>query len=259
MADLTRLVDIMARLRDPAGGCPWDLDQDFSTIAPYTIEEAYEVADAIEREDYEALRSELGDLLFQAVFHARLAEEAGHFTITDVIEAISTKMIDRHPHVFGDAEIATAQDQTVNWETLKAQERAARGADGVLDDVPRALPALLRAEKLTKRAARVGFDWPTLDDVYAKLDEELNELRSAATPAEREEEVGDVLFCIANLARKMGVDPEKALQATNAKFIRRFHHVETALFTAGSSVEEATLEEMDRHWNEQRIADKQQV
>jgi MazG family protein len=256
MESFSKLVEIMARLRTPQTGCPWDIEQDFSTIAPYTVEEAYEVADAIERNDLQALKSELGDLLFQVVFHARMAEEMGAFTVEDVVAAISQKMVDRHPHVFGDADIADADAQTENWEKLKAKERAERGQAGVLDDVPRALPALLRAEKLSKRAARGGFDWPEIDQVYDKLDEEIDELKQARSKEEQVEELGDVLFCIANLARKMGLDPEAALQATNNKFRRRFEYVESALKAEGSSVEDADLDEMEEHWNAIRRADK---
>jgi len=230
---IERLLGIMARLRDPDRGCPWDREQNFATIAPYTIEEAYEVADAIERADRAALKDELGDLLFQVVFHARMAEEEGLFAFADVAEAISDKMLRRHPHVFGDAEIADAAAQTEAWETHKAKEReAAGGHDSVLDDVALALPALLRAAKIQRRAARIGFDWPGTDPtpVFAKLDEEIGELKAALAdegdPGAVEDELGDVLFAAVNLARKLNVEPEAALRRATGKFERRFRRLE---------------------------------
>ena len=219
----------MARLRDPADGCPWDLAQDFATIAPYAIEEAYEVADAIARDDFAALRSELGDLLFQVIFHARMADEAGHFALDDVIDGVCAKMERRHPHIFGSAARATdAEAQKADWETIKAEERAA-GSNGVvsaLDGVAIALPALLRAEKLQSRAARVGFDWPDIGSVRAKVAEELTEFDNATSDAHRSEEAGDLLFVVVNLLRRHGINPEDALRAGNCKFERRFRAME---------------------------------
>ena len=225
------LLDIMARLRDPQHGCPWDREQDFATIAPYTIEEAYEVADAIERRDMTALKDELGDLLLQVVFHARMAEEAGLFAFDDVANAISDKMIRRHPHVFGDVEIASVAAQNEAWEAHKAAERqAGGGAQSVLDGIALAFPALLRAAKVSGRAARIGFDWPDARSVIAKIDEELAEIEAeiaAGAGSERlEDEVGDLLFAAANLARKMDIEPETALRRATAKFERRFRKVE---------------------------------
>lgn len=223
---IERLVTIMARLRDPVSGCEWDVAQDFASIAPYTIEEAYEVADAIARDDMAELKDELGDLLLQVVFHARMAEEAGHFALPDVVAAISDKMERRHPHIFGDVD----EGGHHLWEQIKAAERAAKGqADvppGALDGVALGLPALLRAEKLQNRAARVGFDWPDTEGPRAKIDEEIAEIEAAITPAETEDEVGDLLFSVVNWARKLGVDPEAALRGANSKFERRFKAME---------------------------------
>jgi len=218
---IDRLTTIMARLRDPNTGCDWDVAQDFSTIAPYTIEEAYEVADAIARNDMADLKDELGDLLLQVIFHSRMAEEAGLFALPDVVAAISDKMERRHPHVFGDSPGGHAQ----HWERLKADEREAKGDSGALDGVAIGLPALLRAEKLQKRAARTGFDWPDAEGPRAKVIEEIAEI-DAASPAEREEEIGDLLFAVVNWARHLGVDAEAALRAANAKFERRFKAME---------------------------------
>lgn len=243
---LDRLLDIMARLRDPTNGCPWDLEQTFRTIVPHTIEEAYEVADAIERDDVKALPGELGDLLFQVVFYAQMAAEAGYFGMADVIAAINAKMIERHPHVFGTASIATAEAQTVAWEVQKAKERAAEAAASgravsVLDGVAAGLPALTRAEKLQKRAARIGFDWPAAGPVIEKIEEEIAELRAEMTeapaPARLDEEMGDLLFACANLARHLGVDPEGALRRANAKFERRFKRMEAIAATESGSGE----------------------
>ncbi len=249
------LVSLMARLRTPGSGCPWDLEQTFETIAPYTIEEAYEVADAIERKDLGDLRGELGDLLFQSVFHARMAEEAGAFNIDDVLTTLVDKMVSRHPHVFGDASIATAGDQTVAWETMKARERAARAQAGpasALDGVATALPALMRAEKLTKRAARVGFDWPSAEEVLEKLDEEVGELREAVADghdkAHVEEELGDILFVCANLCRKLDVDPEVALRSANAKFQKRFRAMEAIASERGEDFAALDLEAQEALW-----------
>jgi ATP diphosphatase len=249
-----RLLEIMARLRDPDGGCPWDLEQTFRTIAPYTIEEAYEVADAIAQDDMAALKDELGDLLLQVVFHARMAEEDGHFDFDAVAQAIADKMIRRHPHVFGADRVDSAAAQTHSWEAFKAAERAAKAADGgrhasVLDGVTLALPGLTRAVKLQKRAARVGFDWPEVAQVLDKIDEETTEIkqeiRSGAEPERLEDEIGDLLFAVANLARHLGVDPEAALRGTNAKFERRFHQVEQS-FAGG--LDDVSLEEMEGAW-----------
>jgi tetrapyrrole methylase family protein/MazG family protein/ATP diphosphatase len=250
---LTRLIAIMARLRDPDGGCPWDQEQTFATIAPYTIEEAYEVSDAVERGDLAELKEELGDLLLQVVFHSRMAEEQGAFAFTDVAEAICDKMIRRHPHVFDEASHRDAAEQTAAWEAIKAEERAAKNAtQSLLDGVPIALPALTRAEKLTRRAARVGFTWATPEAVIEKLHEELGELAvevAANDRAKMRDEMGDVLFVCANLARLLEIDPEDALRSTNAKFTRRFNWVEQALAAKGRTPEQSDLTEMDRLWD----------
>ncbi len=265
--NIDRLLAIMARLRDPEGGCPWDLEQSFATIAPYTIEEAYEVADAIEQNDMAALKDELGDLLLQVVFHARMAEEAGDFAFDDVARAIADKMVSRHPHVFADQHAATPDDVKVTWESRKEAERAAkarRNGGGeplsALDGVTAALPALLRAEKLQKRAARVGFDWPEVEQVFAKLDEELGEIRAEIVadggPDRLEDEVGDLLFVVANLARHLKVDPETALRRANAKFERRFRAMEAALEALGEKAEEQTLETLEELWQAAKRAER---
>ena len=250
---VARLRAIMAALRDPETGCPWDIEQNFASIAPYTIEEAYEVEDAIAAGDWPALEGELGDLLLQVVYHAQMAEEAGHFSFESLTRAISDKMVARHPHVFGsESRDKTAQDQVADWERVKAQERAARDRGGVLDDVALGLPALMRAVKLQKRAARVGFDWPETTQVLDKIIEEsreLNEARDAMGPAEQAEEFGDLLFVMANLARHLEIDPEAALRAANAKFTRRFRAIEAALAEQGRRPEDSTLEEMDALWD----------
>ncbi len=257
---MARLVAIMARLRDPATGCPWDLEQDFSTIAPYTIEEAYEVADAIDRGAMDDLKGELGDLLFQSVYHAQMAAEAGHFTFADVAKSIADKMVARHPHVFGDeSRDKSASQQTQDWEKVKAAERAARAETRTLDGVAVGLPALMRAVKLQKRAARVGFDWPDIGPVLDKLTEEAREVaeaRDTLSHAELEEEVGDLLFVMANLARHLHVDPESALRAANAKFTRRFNAIEDELARRGKTPAQSDLAEMDAIWNTIRAADK---
>ncbi|MDO8802117.1 nucleoside triphosphate pyrophosphohydrolase [Phenylobacterium sp.] len=257
---IDRLLAIMARLRDPQGGCEWDLEQTFATIAPYTVEEAYEVADAIERNDLTDLREELGDLLFQVVFHSRMAQEQGSFAFDDVANAISEKMIRRHPHVFGDEAQRTSAEQTQAWEVIKAQERAGKGRGGsILDDVPSGLPALTRAVKLSRRAATVGFVWPTIGDVIAKLDEEVDELKVEIAAEDLEKaraELGDVLFVVANIARTLDIDAEDALRATNAKFARRFHHIETALRALGKTPEQSDLAEMDALWDAAKAAEK---
>ncbi|MEI4487062.1 nucleoside triphosphate pyrophosphohydrolase [Frigidibacter sp. MR17.14] len=259
-AGIERLVEIMARLRDPVTGCPWDIAQDFATIAPYTIEEAYEVADAIERKAWDELRGELGDLLFQSVFHARMAEEAGHFAFADVVRAISDKMVARHPHVFGDESNEKSPEQQVSdWETVKAAERAAKAETGVLDGVAVGLPALLRALKLQNRAARVGFDWPSTTEVLDKIVEEARELVEAhdtLTQDEVEDEMGDLLFVMANLARHLKVDPEAALRRANAKFTRRFRAIEAALAEDGRRPEDSDLAEMDALWNEAKARER---
>jgi nucleoside triphosphate diphosphatase len=250
--DLSRLLAIMRSLRDPKTGCPWDVEQTFATIAPYTIEEAYEVAGAIEDEDWPALKDELGDLLFQVVFHARMAEERKLFAFDDVVAAIVDKMVRRHPHVFAGREgIDSASAQTIAWEEHKKRERAESGA-GLLDDVPRAFPALLRAVKLQKRASSVGFDWNSARLVVEKIAEEAREIvdaQGAGAPQEKlAEEVGDLLFAVANLARHMKVDPEDALRTANAKFIRRFRFIEQTLASQGKSTAEASLDEMEAIW-----------
>ena len=258
-AELRRLLDIMAALRDPATGCPWDKEQTFETIAPYTIEEAYEVADAIAERDFAALPDELGDLLFQVVYHARMAEEAGHFVFADVAKSISDKMIRRHPHVFGDAASRDAAAQTMAWETQKSAERAARKQSGALAGVPVGLPALTRALKLTNRAARVGFDWPDAEQVLAKLDEEVQELKaelSGADPVRLTDEVGDLLFVLANLARKLKLDPETCLRHANEKFSRRFNAMEQNFEAHGQSLAELSLEEMEAGWQRVKAAER---
>ncbi|WP_299646784.1 nucleoside triphosphate pyrophosphohydrolase [uncultured Jannaschia sp.] len=253
---LPRLLAIMDRLRDPERGCPWDIEQDFASIAPYTIEEAYEVADAIEREAWDELEGELGDLLLQVVYHARMGAEAGRFDFQSVAERVAQKMVDRHPHIWGDASRdKSAADQVADWEAVKARERAGRTLDGVA----LGMPALLRAVKLQNRAARVGFDWPATDAVLAKLQEEAAELveaRDRLTPEAVTEEIGDLLFVVANLARHLGVDPEGALRAANAKFTRRFEFIEDALAERGRSPSESDLAEMDALWDAAKNREK---
>jgi tetrapyrrole methylase family protein/MazG family protein/ATP diphosphatase len=257
---LDRLLEIMARLRDPADGCPWDLEQTFATIAPYTVEEAYEVADAIERGDLADLKDELGDLLFQVVFHARMAQERGDFAFDDVVRAINDKMIRRHPHVFAEETYASLAHQKEGWEALKAAEREKKGRTAsLLDDVPVGLPALTRAVKLSKRAAKVGFVWPDISHVVDKLDEEFAELRAEIAAGDLEkarQEMGDVLFVVANLARTLEVDPEDSLRYTNAKFVRRFHYVEARLAERGRTPEQSDLAEMDALWDEAKAAER---
>jgi nucleoside triphosphate diphosphatase len=236
---LAGLVEIMARLRDPETGCEWDRAQTFETIAPYTIEEAYEVADAIDRKDLDALKDELGDLQLQVVYHSRMAEEIGAFTIADVIDAISAKMVRRHPHIFGDAA------HSPGWEALKAAERSGAADDSALAGVANALPALKRAEKVQRRAARVGFDWPDREGPRMKIDEELEELERAGTEEERSAELGDLLFAVVNYARHLRIDPELALREATARFERRFRHVEQQ---AGRPMTEMDLEELEALW-----------
>lgn len=257
---MERLREIMRRLRDTETGCPWDVEQTFATIAPYTIEEAYEVADAIERQAWDELRGELGDLLFQSVFHAQMAEEAGLFTFDEVADTMSDKMVARHPHVFGDENRdKSAEQQTRDWETIKAAERAGKAQKGVLDGVAIGLPALLRAVKLQKRAARVGFDWPDIGPVLDKIHEEAQEVAEARDTLGQDalrEEVGDLLFVVANLARHLGVEPEEALRHANAKFERRFQGIERRLAAQGRDVTQSTLEEMDALWDAEKAAEK---
>jgi ATP diphosphatase len=252
--DIAVLLEVMKRLRE---GCPWDRVQTFETIAPYTIEEAYEVASAIADKDLTALPGELGDLLFQVVFHARMAEEAGLFDFGAVVEAVTAKMIRRHPHVFGDeAARKDAAAQKDFWEKLKENERTAAGQTGLLDDVAGALPALMRAEKLQRRASSVGFDWNDAGLVIEKIAEEAREVAEAETQAEREEEIGDLLFVVANLARHLKVDPEAALRGANAKFTRRFRHIETELAARGTPMGSASLEEMEALWQQAKKQEK---
>lgn len=257
---MPRLLDIMRRLRDPDAGCPWDIEQDFTTIAPYTIEEAYEVADAIERADWGDLRDELGDLLLQVVFHAQIADDQALFCFDDVARAIADKMVARHPHVFGsESRDKSAAQQTRDWEAIKATERAQKAQTGVLDGVAVGLPALLRAVKLQKRAARVGFDWPETTQVLDKLAEESAELVQAAeglSHDEIEDEMGDLLFVMANLARHLKVDPEAALRRTNAKFTRRFALIEKWLAEDGKTPDQSDLAEMDALWTRAKMHEK---
>ena len=263
---IARLLDVMTRLRDPETGCPWDIEQSFATIAPYTIEEAYEVAEAIAHGDTAALKEELGDLLLQVVYHAQMAREDGLFDFEAVARTIADKMIRRHPHVFGDESVETAEAQTAAWETHKAAERARKaartgGAPSALDGVPLALPALTRAEKLGKRAARVGFDWPDAAPVVDKIEEEIAELRgamAAEAPSEKlEEELGDLLFSVVNLARHLRIEPEHALRSTNRKFERRFREVERTFAKADRRLEDAGLDEMEDAWTAAKAAERQ--
>lgn len=280
--DIARLIEIMAALRTPVTGCPWDLEQNFETIAPYTIEEAYEVADAIARGSRADLKDELGDLLLQVVYHAQMAEEEGAFAFGDVVDAVTTKMIRRHPHVFGDVDMRTSDASESQWERIKAEERAAkvkaetheqaRASSSLLDDVPVTLPALTRAVKLQKKAAKVGFDWPSIGPVFEKMREETAELADVAlaadprgaspdlseeTKARIEEEYGDLLFVMANVARHLRIDPETALRGANAKFCRRFRHIEDRLAENNRTPADSDLAEMDALWDEARAADKQ--
>ncbi|WP_299653233.1 nucleoside triphosphate pyrophosphohydrolase [uncultured Tateyamaria sp.] len=259
-AGIERLLEIMRRLRDPETGCPWDIEQTFKTIAPYTIEEAYEVADAIERQDWAELEGELGDLLLQSVYHTAMGEEAGHFSFQSVVTNISNKMVDRHPHVFGDeSREKSADQQTRDWEAIKAKERAGKAQKGALEGVAMNLPALLRAVKLQKRAARVGFDWPQTTQVLDKIKEEAAELVEARDTMGHEEmvdEMGDLLFVVANLARHLGVEPEEALRRTNAKFTRRFEGIEAALAAQGKRPQDSDLAEMDALWDAVKADEK---
>jgi nucleoside triphosphate diphosphatase len=267
--EIEKLIEVMAALRTPVTGCPWDLEQTFSTIAPYTIEEAYEVADAIERGDMGELKEELGDLLLQVVYHARMGEEAEAFDFADVVEAITRKMIRRHPHVFGDEAAPSAGVAKGSWEQIKATERKAKAvsaaiddtvpAQRLLDDVPVGLPALTRAVKLQDKAATVGFDWPSLDPVFTKLKEELAELEAVVAEQQQPkiaEEFGDVLFVIANVARHLRIDPEAALRRANAKFMRRFRHIEDRLAEIGKTPNQSNLAEMDKLWDDAKSRER---
>jgi ATP diphosphatase len=254
---INALITVMAALRHPQTGCPWDREQSFATIAPYTIEEAYEVQSAIAANDPAQLKDELGDLLFQVVYHARLAEEENLFSFNDVAQAITDKMIRRHPHVFGEAGARSAAGQTAAWEAQKAAERAARQEISILDGIATALPALARAQKLTARAARIGFDWPNPEAVLDKLTEETAELRAelpSANQARLEDELGDMLFVLANLARKLGLNAEAALAGANAKFTRRFGYIEKTLGSAGKTAQDASLDEMETIWTQAKEA-----
>ena len=251
---MPRLLEIMRALRDPESGCPWDIEQNFKTIAPYTVEEAYEVADAIERENWEDLKNELGDLLLQTVYHTQMAEEDDLFNFNDVVNQISEKMIQRHPHVFGNENRnKTASQQVKDWESIKAEERAKKNQTGILDDVALNLPALVRSLKLQKRAARVGFDWPNILQVLEKIEEETKELVEAKELESQEkinEEFGDLMFSIVNLGRHLGVDSEEALKQTNRKFITRFKFVESSIRSQGKKIEDTSLEEMEALWQQ---------
>jgi tetrapyrrole methylase family protein/MazG family protein/ATP diphosphatase len=264
-SEFERLVEIMARLRNRENGCPWDVQQTFETIAPYTIEEAYEVADAIHNGSREDIRDELGDLLLQVVFHARIAEEEGSFNVADVARGVSDKMINRHPHVFGDGanpdsppaqtQPRDAEGQKINWEDIKATERAQKGKSGVLDDIAVGLPPMLRALKLQKRAARVGYDWDHINDVFDKMAEETDELKIELAADEPDhdaikDEIGDILFVAVNLARKAGVDPETALMGCNKKFERRFRYIEEQVDKNGKNIKHVPLDEMEIFWQD---------
>lgn len=259
-AGIERLLEIMRRLRDPETGCPWDIEQDFASIAPYTIEEAYEVADAIDRGAWDEMQGELGDLLLQTVYHTQMGEEAGHFDFQSVVRAISDKMVARHPHVFGEeSRDKSAKQQTADWEAIKAAERAGKAQQGTLEGVAVGLPALLRAHKLQKRAARVGFDWPDASHVLDKITEEAAELTEARDQMDAdqvEEEFGDLLFVMANLARHLGIEPEAALRRANAKFIRRFQGVEEKLAARGKSPQDSDLAEMDALWDAVKLDER---
>lgn len=256
--DIARLIEIMAKLRSPDGGCPWDIEQSFSTIAPYTIEEAYEVADAIERRDFSGLKDELGDLLLQVVFHARMAEEENRFRFADVVLAITEKLIRRHPHVFGHPQALTPEDVKDTWENIKAQERAALSppsGSSALDGVPVALPALTRAAKIQKRAAHVGFDWSDMDGVIEKVAEELAEIRQAPDPSARAEEVGDLLFAAVNLARHANTDPENALRLATGKFDRRFRAMERMVSSSSARLEDLSATQLEELWHKVKAAE----
>lgn len=267
LSDIARLLEIMAALRTPQSGCPWDLEQNFRSIAPYTIEEAYEVADAIERDDLIHLKDELGDLLLQVVFHARMAQELGAFAFDDVVGAICDKLIRRHPHVFGTPEALTSEGVTLQWSEIKARENAEKGAApaGLLDGVPLALPAMTRAVKLQEKAGAVGFDWRdarlVLEKIREETDEVAAELDAPGAPASPAllEEIGDLLFVVANLARHARVDPEQALRGANMKFERRFRHIEQSVARAGKDISEASLDEMEALWVDAKKLEKKKV
>ncbi|NIX77481.1 nucleoside triphosphate pyrophosphohydrolase [Microvirga terricola] len=274
-SDIARLLEIMAALRTPVTGCPWDLEQNFATIAPYTLEEAYEVVDAIERGDLADLKEELGDLLLQVVFHARMAEEQGVFAFPDVVEAITRKLIRRHPHVFGNARDLSPEEVKGLWDFIKREEKAERRVErermgalleahdtGFLGGIPPVLPALTRAQKLTAKAAKVGFDWPDAAQVIDKIHEELEEVKEAASTGNKdkiEDEIGDLLFAVTNLARHFEIDPETALRRTNAKFERRFRAIETALEKRNRTLDEASLDEMEELWVEAKRAEREEL
>lgn len=254
MERVEKLLEVMAALRDPQSGCPWDREQDFRSIAPYTIEEAYEVADAIDRRDLGALREELGDLLLQVVFHARMAQESGAFDFYDIVDAITDKLVRRHPHVFGDEHVATAAAQRSAWEAFKAEERRRTGERGALEGIALALPALSRAAKLGRRAAAAGFDWPDMCGVVEKVREELAEFEAAADPQRREEELGDLLFAVANLARHANVEPEEALRCANRKFERRFMQLEEKVRASGRTWSEFDPAELEELWSQVKLS-----
>ncbi|HTK85152.1 MAG TPA: nucleoside triphosphate pyrophosphohydrolase, partial [Patescibacteria group bacterium] len=257
---MQKLLEVMARLRNPEGGCPWDLAQNFKTIVPYTIEEAYEVADAIEQNDMEELKAELGDLLFQVVYHAQMASEMGAFTFEEVVRGITEKMISRHPHVFGTGKAEKPEDVNVIWEARKDKEKKRQGAESILDDVPRALPALKRAQKLQNRAARVGFEWPEAVNVLDKLEEEIGEMREAIKGGRKHEvidELGDLFFVLTNLGRMLGADCEDSLTHANNKFTRRFKGIESELKVRNVPLGQASLEEMEEIWQDQKKKEKQ--
>ena len=257
LTPMDRLIAVMKALRTPETGCPWDLEQTFSTIAPYTIEEAYEVADAIERQDTDDLKKELGDLLFQVVFHSQMASEENLFSFTDVADAISEKMINRHPHVFSDGDVVDSDAQTIAWEEMKAKERAQKAeTSGALDDVARTLPAMIRSQKLQKRAARVGFDWPEARDVMEKVDEELDEVKQALTSGNKDhlhEEIGDLMFVLVNLCRKTGAEAEDVLKSANDKFTDRFAKMEMLARESGKIFAELPLQEQEKLWQQSKL------
>ena len=261
MSKIQRILDVMAALRHPETGCPWDVQQDFKSIAPYTLEEAYEVTDTIERGDMHDLKDELGDLLLQVVFHARMAEEAALFNFDDVVDAIADKMIRRHPHVFGDADAQDANAVRKSWEDIKAEEKAAKGKDApqsLMDDIPLTLPGLSRAIKIQNRAAKMQFDWPDIEPVFDKLHEEIDEIRAAIASGSQddiEDELGDLLFVAANIARHLKIDPEKAVRRTNAKFIKRFKYIEER--AAQSDKDTFTLDELEAFWQQAKAAEKE--
>ncbi|MBJ7223652.1 MULTISPECIES: nucleoside triphosphate pyrophosphohydrolase [unclassified Brenneria] len=258
---IERLLAIMKTLRDPQNGCPWDRKQTFDTIAPYTLEETYEVLDAISRKDFDDLRGELGDLLFQVVFYAQMAQEQGLFDFSDVCNAISDKLERRHPHIFADAQLADSEAVLANWEQTKAQERAQKDRHSPLDDIPEALPALMKAQKIQQRCASVGFDWdslgPVVDKVYEEIDEVMHEARQAVVDEQKlGEEIGDLLFATVNLSRHLGHKAERALQEANRKFSRRFRQVEQIVTSSGKTLEQATLEEMEAAWQQVKQQEK---